>query len=188
MKISIKNNDNYVTYSTNVNLSTIKSTKKIEKERNQKIRFSGIKVINSIVDEVKPNLSYLSNKQKYALIRNIFSDNNPEKYIRGSSTNSYIFLYYEHENVRYDDYETYYPIIDNIYNYTIKNEKNKIIITFFYSYVYSFIVRKQKYKEYESENIMYRIPITENFSITLNKKKLIPIYYNDDSDSDKYYV
>jgi hypothetical protein len=189
MKISIKDNNNYDVYSTNVNLSTIKSTKKTEKEKNEKIRISGIK-INGIVSELKPNLSFLSNKQKYALIRNIFTDNTPDKYIRESLI-SYIFLYYEHEYFHYDEYDNEYPILDNVYNYTIKKEKKKIIITFFYSYIYSFAVKKQKWKDYENEYTMLRVPITENFTITLNKDKLVPLpnnYFHDNDDDIKYYV
>jgi hypothetical protein len=162
MKITIENNNNDF-YSANIDLSTIKSTKNTDKIKYQKLKSSKIKT-NGVISEFKPNLSYLSNQQKYSLIRNILTDNKPHCCLP--------ILFFFDTNINYIDDDTIDHLPNNLYNYSIKKDKkNNIIITFNYSYIYSFIVEDLKPKYDFQNNVMLKVAVNEIFTLNLIKEK-----------------
>lgn len=164
MFLSLKNNMTGKVFESNVDLSTIKSTKNIEKDKNLKLKQYNIKP-GRMIYENKCNLSFFNNNDKYSLIRNILLDIMP---------NNNAFLFSDNgmceTDISSEYYNTEFP--DNLYNFNIKESKNNLVITFMYSYIYFFTVEKNnKTDNIFSHNYYASLEtvITEKFTITLIK-------------------
>lgn len=150
-------------FETEINLTSIKSKKNIIKKKNQIIKQSNIQA-GKIIFEKKYNLSSFRNDKKYALIKNILFDKLPYDI-------DYLFDCYNlYKNY---DYEVFNPDIDcipdNLFNYHIKEDKDKITILFEYSYRYTFII--EKLNDNNKSLVKFETIITENFPIIIESAK-----------------